>query len=220
VGTDIGEVCKGVGSDRRIGSHFLNAGIGYGGSCLPKDVAAFRSAARKLGYEFELLDEVHKINDHQRVRFLSKVHMALWTLKRKRLGVLGLAFKGGTDDVRESPSLQIVQALIAEGCEIAVFDPAAMPNAKRVLGDSVRYAPDSYAAAEGADALLMLTEWREFASLDLPRIKKLLRYPIVLDGRSLYSPAEMARAGLDYHCMGRASLQTSHPIPLHARRTG
>jgi UDPglucose 6-dehydrogenase len=127
---------------------------------------------------------------------------------------------GGTDDVRESPSLHIVQALIAEGCEIAVFDPAAMPNAKRVLGDSVRYAPDSYAAAEGADALLMLTEWREFASLDLPRIKKLLRYPIVLDGRNLYSPAEMARAGLDYHCMGRASVQTSHPISLHARRTG
>ena len=220
VGADIEEVCKGVGKDRRIGSHFLNPGIGYGGSCFPKDVAAFRSAARKLGYEFELLDEVHKINDHQRVRFLRKVHMALWTLKRKRLGVLGLAFKGGTDDVRESPSLQIVQALIAEGCEIAVFDPAAMSNAKKVLGDSVRYVSDAYAAAEGADALLILTEWREFAALDLPRIKTLLKYPIVLDGRNLYSPAEMARAGLDYHCMGRASVQTSHPVPLHARRTG
>jgi UDPglucose 6-dehydrogenase len=220
VGADIGEVCEGVGSDRRIGSHFLNAGIGYGGSCFPKDVAAFRSAAGKSGCKFDLLDEVHKINDHQRVRFLRKVHAALWTLRSKRLGVLGLAFKNGTDDVRESPSIQIVQALVAEGCEIAVFDPAAMPNAKRVLGDSVRYVPDSYAAAEGADALLILTEWKEFASLDLPRIKKLLKYPIVLDGRNLYSPAEMAKAGLEYHCMGRASVQTSHLKPLHSRRTG
>lgn len=178
VGADIGEVSKGVGSDRRIGSHFLNAGIGYGGSCFPKDVAAFRSAALKLGYPFGLLDEVHKINQHQRVRFLRKVRMALWTLSGKKLGVLGLAFKDGTDDIRESPSVQIVQALIAEGCEIAVFDPAAMSNAKNILGDSMRYAPDAYAAAEGADALLILTEWREFTSLDLPRIKELLKYPI------------------------------------------
>jgi UDPglucose 6-dehydrogenase len=217
VGADIGEVCKGVGSDKRIGSRFLNAGIGYGGSCFPKDVAAFRSAARKFGYKFELLDEVHRINEQQRVRFLRKVRMALWTLRGKRLCVLGVAFKDGTDDVRESPSLQIVQSLIGEGCEITVFDPAAMVNAKAVLGDAVRYAPDAYAAIEGADALLILTEWKEFASLDLLRIKKLLKYPIVLDGRNLYSPAEMAKAGLDYHSMGRAPLQTSHPIPLHSR---
>jgi UDPglucose 6-dehydrogenase len=220
VGADIGEVCRGVGSDKRIGPHFLNAGIGYGGSCFPKDVAAFRSAARKSGYKFDLLDEVHKINDQQRVRFLRKVHAALWTLRRKRLGVLGLAFKNGTDDVRESPSVQIVQTLVAEGCEIAVFDPAAMSNAKNILGDSVRYVSDAYAAAERADALLILTDWREFASLDLARIKKLLKYPIVLDGRNLYVPAEMAKAGLEYHCMGRASVQTSHPIPLHSRKTG
>ena len=121
--------------------------------------------------------------------------------------------------MRESPSLQIIQALLAEGCEMTVFDPAAMPNAKGVLGDSVRYAPDAYAAAENADALLILTEWKEFAALDLPRIKKLLKYPIVLDGRNLYTPAEMAKAGLDYHSMGRAPLQTSHPIPLHSRIT-
>jgi UDPglucose 6-dehydrogenase len=170
VGADIGEVCRGVGTDKRIGSRFLSAGIGYGGSCFPKDVAAFRSAARKFGYKFELLDEVHRINEQQRVRFLRKVRMALWTLRGKKLCVLGLAFKDGTDDVRESPSLQIVQALIAEGCEITVFDPAAMANAKSVLGDSVRYAPDAYSAAENADALLILTEWKEFATLDLPRI--------------------------------------------------
>jgi len=143
--------------------------------------------------------------------------MALWTLRGKRLSVLGLAFKDGTDDVRESPSLQIVQALIGEGCDITVFDPAAMSNAKVVLGDSVRYAPDAYTAMEGADALLILTEWKEFAALDLMRIKELLKYPIVLDGRNLYSTGEMARAGLDYHSMGRAPLQTAHPIPLHSR---
>jgi UDPglucose 6-dehydrogenase len=217
VGADIGEVCRGVGSDKRIGSRFLNAGIGYGGSCFPKDVAAFRSAARKFGCKFELLDEVHKINEQQRVRFLRKVRMALWTLRGKRLCVLGLAFKDGTDDVRESPSLQIVQALLGEGCDITVFDPAAMSNAKVALRDSVRYAPDAYTAMEGADALLILTEWKEFAALDLSRIKELLKYPIVLDGRNLYSPAEMAKAGLDYHSMGRAPLQTAHPIPLHSR---
>ena len=142
---------------------------------------------------------MHRINEQQRVRFLRKVRMALWTLRGKRLCVLGVAFKDGTDDVRESPSLQIVQSLIGEGCEITVFDPAAMANAKAVLGDSVRYAPDAYAAAEGADALLILTEWKEFAALDLQRMKTLLKYPIVLYGRNLYSPADMAKAGLDYH---------------------
>jgi UDPglucose 6-dehydrogenase len=110
-----------------------------------------------------------------------------------------------------------VQAMIGEGCDITVFDPAAMSNAKLVLRDSVRYAPDAYTAMEGADALLILTEWKDFAALDLSRIKELLKYPIVLDGRNLYSPAEMAKAGLDYHSMGRAPLQTAHPIPLHSR---
>ncbi len=213
VGADIAEVCQGVGSDRRIGARFLRAGIGYGGSCFPKDVAAFRSAAQEFGCKFKLLDEVHRINQEQRARFLRKVRKALWTLRGKRLSVLGLAFKDGTDDVRESPSLQIVQSLIREGCEITVFDPAAMNNAKLVLGDSVSYAPDAYTAVDGADALLILTEWKEFAALDLRRIRELLKYPIVLDGRNLYTPAEMAKAGLDYHSMGRASLQSSHPVP-------
>jgi UDPglucose 6-dehydrogenase len=214
---DIEEVCQGIGSDTRIGPRFLRAGIGYGGSCFPKDVAAFRSAARMHGYKFELLDAVHKINEQQRHRFLRKVRMALWTLRGKRLCVLGLAFKDGTDDVRESPSIQIIQTLIQEGCEITVFDPAAMTNAKALLGDAVRYAPDPYMAAEGADALLILTEWKEFAALDLVRLRGLLRYPIVLDGRNLYSPEAMAIAGLDYHSMGRAPREVSHPIPLHAR---
>ena len=214
VGADIGEVCQGVGSDNRIGSRFLRAGIGYGGSCFPERCSSISLSCPEFGCKFELLDEVHRINqEQQRVRFLRKVRMALWTLRGKRLCVLGLAFKDGTDDVRESPSLQIVQSLIGEGCEITVFDPAAMNNAKLILGDSVRYAPDAYTAVDGADALLILTEWKEFAALDLRRIKELLKYPIVLDGRNLYTPAEMAKAGLDYHSMGRASLQSSHPVP-------
>lgn len=216
-GADIEEVCKGVGSDARIGPRFLRAGIGYGGSCFPKDIAAFRSAARMHGCKFELLDEVHKINEQQRHRFLTKVRMALWTLKGKRLCVLGLAFKDGTDDIRESPAIEIVRTLMKEGCEIKVFDPAAMNNAKLVLGESVRCCPDPYTAAEDADALLILTEWKEFAALDLARIRELLRYPIVLDGRNLYSPDAMAKAGLDYHSMGRAALEISHPIPARVR---
>ena len=217
VDADIEEVCLGIGSDTRIGHRFLRAGIGYGGSCFPKDVAAFRSAARVHGYKFELLDAVHKINEQQRQLFLRKVRMALWTLKGKRLCVLGLAFKDGTDDVRESPAIQIVQSLLHEGCEIVGFDPAAMTNAKALFSDSIFYATDAYAAAEGADALLILTEWKEFASLDLIRIRELLKYPIVLDGRNLYAPEAMAKAGLDYHSVGRAARAISHPIPVQAR---
>lgn len=214
VGADIEDVCKGIGSDTRIGPRFLRAGIGYGGSCFPKDVAAFRSAARKHGYRFELLDEVHRINQQQRHRFLKKVRLALWTLKNKKLAVLGLAFKDGTDDVRESPAIDIIKGLIEEGCQITAFDPAAMVRAKEVLGDSISYAADPYAAARDADALLILTEWKEFASLDLARIKQLLNYPIVLDGRNLYAPADMARAGLNYYSMGRTPLEISHPMPI------
>jgi UDPglucose 6-dehydrogenase len=217
VGADIEDVCKGIGTDTRIGPRFLRAGIGYGGSCFPKDVAAFRSAAREHGYKFDLLDEVHRINEQQRQRFLKKVRTALWTLKDKRLAVLGLAFKDGTDDVRESPAIEIIKCLLAEGCQIVAFDPAAMQRAKAVLGDSVAYANDAYAAATGADALLILTEWKEFAALDLARIRELLNYPIVLDGRNLYSPREMAAAGLDYYSMGRAAAKISHPTPLEPR---
>jgi len=214
VGADIEDVCKGIGSDTRIGPRFLRAGIGYGGSCFPKDVAAFRSAARKHGYRFELLDEVHRINQQQRQRFLKKVRMALWTLKNKRLAVLGLAFKDGTDDVRESPAIDIIKGLIQEGCQITAFDPAAVERAKEILGNSIDYASDPYAAAKDADALLILTEWKEFATLDLLRIKQLLNYPIVLDGRNLYTPEDMARAGLNYYSMGRAPLEISHPMPI------
>lgn len=213
VGADIDEVCKGIGSDARIGPRFLRAGIGYGGSCFPKDVAAFRSVAREFGYEFRLLDEVYKINEEQRSRFLKRVRQALWTLKGKHLGVLGLAFKGGTDDVRESPAIQVIQQLLGEGCRITAFDPAAMERAKEILGNKISFAKDSYAAAKGADALLILTEWQEFANLDLPRLKKIMNYPIILDGRNLYSRTEMESAGLNYYSMGRAPLEVFNSQP-------
>jgi UDPglucose 6-dehydrogenase len=212
VGADIEDVCKGLGSDSRIGPKFLRAGIGYGGSCFPKDVAAFRAVAKEYGYQFALLDEVHRINDEQRRRFLKKVRTALWTLKRKHLAVLGLAFKDGTDDVRESPALEIIEGLLAEGCKITAYDPAAMDRAKSVLGNTISYAPDAYAAAKGADALLILTEWKEFASLDLPRLRELLNYPIVLDGRNLYRCEDMASAGLHYYSVGREASEVVQPV--------
>jgi UDPglucose 6-dehydrogenase len=219
-GADIEDVCRGLGSDSRIGSRFLRAGIGYGGSCFPKDVAAFRAVSRELGCQFNLLDEVHRVNEEQRQRFLKKVKAALWTLKNKRLAVLGLAFKEGTDDVRESPAIHIVQSLLKEGCQIVAFDPAAMPRAAEVLGDSIAYAKDAYAAIHGADAMVVLTEWKEFAALDLSRVKAALKYPIVLDGRNLYSPESMAKAGLNYFSVGRAPLQTVPAVTAPVKSAG
>src|SRR6202040_265671 len=182
VGADVSQVCHGVGTDSRIGPRFLNPGIGYGGSCFPKDVLAFRAVARECSYDFRLLDEVMRINEEQRQRFLRKVRSALWTLRGKRLGVLGLAFKGGTDDIRESPAILLVQALLQEGCQVAAYDPAASERAREVLNSNAELVADPYAAAKGADALLILTEWEEFAALDLDRLHKELKYPIVIDG--------------------------------------
>lgn len=209
VGANIEEVSKGIGSDSRIGPDFLRAGIGYGGSCFPKDVAAFRAVTHEFGFEFPLLDEIKRINDEQRVRFVGKVRSALRTLKGKRLAVLGLAFKDGTDDVRESPAIKVIEQLLEEKCQITAFDPAAMERARQILGSRITYASDAYSAADGADALLILTEWKEFASLDLIRIKRLLRSSIVLDGRNVFSQAEMAEAGLSYFSIGRPALEVS-----------
>ena len=208
VGADVQQVCKGIGSDSRIGPRFLNPGIGYGGSCFPKDLTAFRSVAQECGYDFRLLDEVIRINEDQRQRFLRKVRSALWTLKGKRLGVLGLAFKGGTDDVRESPALLLVQALLQEGCVIAAYDPAATERAREVLPSNVEFVSSPYQAAASADALLILTEWDEFASLNLERVHAALKYPIIIDGRNLYDPSLMAAHGFTYYSVGR---QTTAP---------
>jgi UDPglucose 6-dehydrogenase len=206
VGADVQQLVQGIGTDSRIGPRFLNPGIGYGGSCFPKDLLAFRSVARECGYDFRLLDEVIRINEEQRQRFVRKVRSALWTLRGKRLAILGLAFKGGTDDIRESPALFLTQAFLEEGCAIVAYDPAAMDRAKAQLPGAVEYAPDPYAAAEGADALLILTEWEEFAHLDLDRLAKALKYPIVIDGRNLYSPERMLRHGFSYYSVGRPAV--------------
>jgi UDPglucose 6-dehydrogenase len=208
VGANVSQVVHGIGTDSRIGAGFLNPGIGYGGSCFPKDVMAFRAVARESGYDFRLLDEVMRINEDQRQRFLRKVRSALWTLRGKNLGVLGLAFKGGTDDIRESPALFIVQALLQEGSKITAYDPAAMGRVKAVIPSGLSFANSAYEAAHGADALLILTEWEEFANLDLNRLRQELKYPIVIDGRNLYDSEVMAAEGFTYYSVGRAA---SHP---------
>lgn len=204
VDADVEQVCEGLGSDSRIGRRFLRPGIGYGGSCFPKDLLAFRTVARENGCRFGLLDEIVKVNDDQRDHFLRKVKKALWTLKGKKLAVLGLAFKNGTDDIRESPAVAIVKALLREGCSITAYDPAAMERAAAELSHaSLRFAPDAYDALDGADACLLLTEWEDFGALDLLRVRELLRYPIVVDGRNLFRLDEMEAAGLNYYSIGR-----------------
>ena len=219
VGANVNQVVHGVGTDSRIGPRFLNPGIGYGGSCFPKDVMAFRAVARESGYDFRLLDEVMRINEDQRQRFLRKVRSALWTLRGKNLGVLGLAFKGGTDDIRESPALFLVQALIQEGSKITAYDPAAMERVREAVPSGITFANSAYEAAHGADALLILTEWEEFANLDLNRLRQELKYPIVIDGRNLYDPEMMAAEGFSYYSVGRAA---SYPdgVPAAVLKNG
>ncbi len=220
VGANIDQVVEGIGSDARIGRRFLDPGLGYGGSCFPKDLKAFRAVAREVGYDFRLLDEVIRINEDQCRRFLRKVRGALWTLKGKRLAVLGLAFKGGTDDVRESPAIRLIELLLQEGAEVIAYDPAAMERACEVLASSsVRYAESPYHAARDADALLILTDWEEFAVLDLQRMQAALRYPIIIDGRNLYSPQAMARRGFYYLSVGRPDTVPRKSDVLKADRT-
>lgn len=205
VDADIEQVAKGVGMDERIGPRFLKAGVGYGGSCFPKDVAAFRYVAEQFGISFNMLAEVEKINAEQKQRFFQKVRSALWTFRGKRLGVLGLAFKGGTDDIRDSPALEVVEMLLKEGCAIDAYDPAAMERTAEVFpaSEKIRYVQDAYAAAADKDALLILTDWQEFSDLDLDRLQKSLKYPIILDGRNLFEPAKMAELGFTYYSVGR-----------------
>ncbi len=202
---NVEQVARGIGLDSRIGPRFLRPGIGYGGSCFPKDVAAFRSVAQQMGVDFSLLSEVEKINAQQKRRFLSKVRSALWTLRGKRLAVLGLSFKGETDDIRESPAIDMVEMLLCEGCCVVAYDPAAAERARLELPPSqyMSYAGDPYEAAKDADALLILTDWKEFADLDLRKIHASMRYPIVVDGRNLFDPGVMQELGFTYMSIGR-----------------
>jgi UDPglucose 6-dehydrogenase len=219
VDADVQEVARGMGMDRRIGPRFLSAGLGYGGSCFPKDIKAFYALSQQLGLDFSLLKEVERINERQRESFRRKVRSTLWNLRHKKLAVLGLAFKGGTDDIRESPAIHLVRSFIAEGCTVTAYDPAAMENARKALpAESVRFAADPYEAMKGADALVILTDWPEFARLDLARVKGTLANPIVFDGRNLFEPEEMADRGLAYFSMGRPAVEEWAEVLPMARR--
>jgi UDPglucose 6-dehydrogenase len=194
-----------MGLDARIGTRFLNAGLGFGGSCFPKDLSAFIHISEQLGYDFRLLKEVQRINSEQMTRFVKKITDTLWVLRDKRIGVLGLAFKQNTDDVRQSPAIDLCQRLLKEGAKLRVFDPEAMGKARAILPatEQFAYVDDMNAVAEGCDALVIATEWPQFTKLDLPRIRKAMATPIVFDGRNLLDPAEMEQLGFIYKSVGR-----------------
>lgn len=202
VGSDVMQVAEGMGYDKRIGREYLNAGIGYGGYCLPKDISAFTKLADGVGYDFELLKVVQRINDFQRQQIINKTRNALRNLEDKAIGVLGLSFKPNVDDVRGAPSIDIIRQLQAEGAQIKVYDPQAMNNAKKML-HNVEYCHNPYEVAEDSDALVVITEWEEFKSLDLLRIKQLLKQPVIIDGRNIFDPVEMKALGFSYTGVGR-----------------
>jgi UDPglucose 6-dehydrogenase len=201
-GADVTMVAKGMGYDRRIGPEFLRAGAGYGGSCFPKDVAAFRKISNSLGYEFKLLDEVARINHSQRDLVVQKIKKALWIIRGKTIGVLGLSFKPDTDDMREAPSVDIIRALQADGARVRAYDPHATGEASHYLQD-VEFCSDPYAVARDADTLLLMTEWDEFKRLDMPRVKSTMNYPILVDARNMLDPVEMRAIGFEYVAIGR-----------------
>ncbi|MCU0787392.1 MAG: nucleotide sugar dehydrogenase, partial [Verrucomicrobia bacterium] len=201
-GANVQEVAMGMGLDERIGRRFLNAGIGFGGSCFPKDLSAFIKIAEEVGYDFGLLKEVQRINATQMDRFLKKMSETLWVLKEKKIGVLGLAFKQNTDDVRTSPAIELCRRLLKEGATLRAHDPKAMDKAREVL-PAIEYVEDMNAVADGCDALVVATEWEEFKQLDLKRAREALSHPILFDGRNLFDPAEMAAQGWIYKSVGR-----------------
>lgn len=202
VGADVTKVTEGMGYDKRIGKDFLNAGIGYGGYCLPKDTAAFIKIAEEVGYDFALLKAVRDINDQQRRHLFSKIKSSLWNLNGKSIGILGLSFKPDTDDMREAPSIDIINSLLEEGTRIKTYDPQAMENAKAMFS-SVDFCQSTYEVAEGSDALVILTEWEEFKQLDLAKVKEVMKQPVIIDGRNMFEPAEMNRLGFTYRGVGR-----------------
>ncbi|MDR3456198.1 MAG: UDP-glucose/GDP-mannose dehydrogenase family protein [Verrucomicrobiae bacterium] len=201
-GANVQEVAHGIGLDERIGRRFLNAGIGFGGSCFPKDLSAFIKISEQVGYEFRLLKEVQRINSDQMDRFVKKITDTLWVLKDKKIGVLGLAFKQNTDDVRSSPAIDLCQRLLKDGATLRVHDPKAMDKTKSLL-PNVTYVDDMNDVAQGCDAIVIATEWEEFKQLDLARAKAGLSHPIMFDGRNLFDPKEMEKLGWIYKSVGR-----------------
>ncbi len=203
VGADVEKVAEGMGADRRIGREFLNAGVGYGGYCFPKDVAAFINIAEDLGYQFDLLKAVAQINQEQRLRVVSKLQEVLWTLKGKTICVLGLSFKPNTDDVRDAPAIEIIQLLQAEGATVKAYDPAGMKNASELV-QGVEFCKDPYEAATGAHAVAVLTEWPEFKQLDMERLRKVMTLPVLIDGRNIYIGDKLRALGFEYRAFGRS----------------
>ncbi|MBI3251358.1 MAG: UDP-glucose/GDP-mannose dehydrogenase family protein [Candidatus Andersenbacteria bacterium] len=202
-GANIDDVAKGIGMDKRIGKAFLNAGIGYGGSCFPKDVSAYIAIAKKHGYDFDLLKDTEKINQEARHIFIKKIIHALGGTQNKTIAMWGLAFKPNTDDMREAPSITIAEKLHAAGVKIQAYDPEARATAKAVIGNKVEYMTDKYEALKSADALVIVTEWDEFKEADLEKVRETLKDPLIIDGRNMFNPQEMKKKGFIYHSIGR-----------------
>jgi len=203
IGADVHAIARGIGLDKRIGSKFLHPGPGFGGSCFPKDTRSAAHFARELGEELEIVEAVIRVNERQRARMVEKITAALdGTVEGKTIGVLGLSFKPETDDMRDAPAVDILQSLLGHGARVRAYDPAAMENAARVLPE-VTMCQNEYDACEGADALVIVTEWNQFRMLDLDRVKSLLRQPVVVDLRNVYEPEPMRAAGFKYSCVGR-----------------
>src|SRR3954452_16955507 len=207
-GADIEKVADGIGTDKRIGRSFLNAGIGYGGSCFPKDIAAFITICEQLGVPFTLLKEVQRINADQKRRFLKTIRETLWVLRDKKIAVWGLAFKPNTDDIRSSVAIELVADMLKEKAQVMVYDPKAMDKAREVeaIAGAI-FTNSALEAVDGAEALIVATEWSEFAKVDLEVVKGKMTTPIMFDGRNLFDPATMAKLGFQYHSIGRASVK-------------
>ncbi len=203
-GADIKKVAKGIGLDKRIGEAFLNAGLGYGGFCFPKDLDAFIAISKDLGYDFKLLKEVRNINDYQKLFPVRKLKEIYGNLSGKNIGILGLAFKPNTDDMRLAPSIDIINALHKEGANIKAYDPEAMENAKKIFKDvSITYCDNSYEVAKDSDAIVIVTEWNEFKYLDLFKIKDLMKDNVIIDGRNIYDRKKIEKLGFKYKAVGR-----------------
>ncbi len=201
-GANVEQVARGMGLDTRIGPKFLMAGVGYGGSCFPKDVDAFVQISDKLGYDFELLKEVQRINKTQREHVMQKLQHELWVIKGKTVAVLGLAFKPGTDDVRESPSLYFVPQLKEAGAKLRLWDPVGEEKFRQLFPDE-KYFKTPLECAQGADLLLILTDWPQVKALDIAELKKRMNVPVIIDGRNIFDPATIRKAGFTYHSVGR-----------------
>jgi UDPglucose 6-dehydrogenase len=217
MGADVRQVARGMGLDKRIGGAFLSAGVGFGGSCFPKDVQALAHMAALSGCHPQLLRAVLEINRDARRSVVLKLRAALGELEERRIGVLGLAFKPNTDDLREAAAIEIIHLLLQEGVEVRAYDPAAMPKAEAQLPE-VRFCRDAYEAATGADALVLLTEWNEFKQLDLRRVREVMARPVFVDGRNIYDPGDMAELGFDYQSIGRPTVDPDRGNGAHLAR--